>query len=242
MRVGRHGYASNRGEPGLLETFIGKEAFLARYATHGGDLGTKLPEFLAALEHGEAAATRTADDWSRWLARGLLLIINVINSSLVIVGGPVASAFRFMAKRVEARLRSRLPRGFPVPRIEASRFGSEGVAYGGALLLHQRAFSINDRVPDNPKPIQPAPPTQRPFTQIPGEQSSRLSVSRVKSANVECKCSRSFSRLSRAYNRRFAGHPDILGRTCLDRSPPCSRYLGTARRPRGQPPPPNHSR
>jgi predicted NBD/HSP70 family sugar kinase len=145
LPVGSDGYIKNRGEPGALETFIGREAVLARYAKQGGKAGAKLSEFLVALESGETAAIRTAQDWAEYLAKGLLLLVNIINPSLVIIGGPVGAILRFGAREIEGHLRSALPVGFPLPKIELSKFGPEGAAYGAALLLHQRAFSIDER-------------------------------------------------------------------------------------------------
>jgi len=145
LRVGRRGYTDSRSEPGLLETYIGKKALLARYAARGGEPGARLADFIEALERGDAAAVQTASDWAHWLARGIHAIINVINPALIIIGGPVGTVFRFVSRRVEASLRAGLPRGFPLPTIELSRFGPEGPAYGGALLLHQRAFSVDEK-------------------------------------------------------------------------------------------------
>lgn len=145
IRVGRRGSVRDRGEPGSLESFVGRQALLARYAAQGGGPGTTLPDFIAALERGEPAAVRTAQAWGRRLAQGLLAIVNVIDPSVIIVGGPVGAVLRFVGEPVEAKLRADLPRGYPLPRIELSRFGPEGPAYGAALLLHQRAFSIDER-------------------------------------------------------------------------------------------------
>lgn len=143
--VGRRGYADGRGEPGALESFVGKDALLARYVAHGGDPLAELPDFVAALERSDRVALRTVADWGKWLARGLSMIINVLNPSVIIVGGPVGLLIRFVDSQVKAQLQAALPRGYPFPNIEISRFGPEGPAYGGALLLHQRAFSIDEK-------------------------------------------------------------------------------------------------
>ena len=71
--VGGAGYVPNGR--GLLESYVGKEAVLARYRKHGGSEGG-LTRFLDSLAQREDAAVRTAHDWSRWLVRGLSHIVN----------------------------------------------------------------------------------------------------------------------------------------------------------------------
>lgn len=145
LRVGRRGFAEGRGDRGTLETFVGREAVLARYRGEGGPPGARLADLVAALERGEAPALRTAAAWGHWLARGLVSIVNVVDPSLIIVGGPVGALLGFARDRVEAGMRAGLPRGVPAAPVELSRFGPEGPAYGAALMLHQRAFSVDER-------------------------------------------------------------------------------------------------
>lgn len=145
LLMGGSGYVSGRSRTGLLENYIGKEAVLARYAMRGGPAGVSLRDFFTALEHGETAAVSTANDWARWLARGLLHIVNIINPELVIIGGSVGGIYPFIAPNVDAILRAELPNEFQMPKIELSQFGAEGPALGTALLLHQRMFSVDER-------------------------------------------------------------------------------------------------
>ena len=145
LSMGGSGYAIERSRTGLLENYIGKDAVLARYATRGGPEGVSLRDFFTALEHGETAAVDTANDWAKWLAQGLLHIVNIINPDLVIIGGSVGGVYPFVAPTVDAILRTELPDEFQMPKIELSQFGAEGPALGAALLLHQRMFSVDER-------------------------------------------------------------------------------------------------
>ena len=63
----------------------------------------------------------------------------------VIIGGSVGGIYPFIAPNVDAILRAELPNEFQMPKIELSQFGAEGPALGGALLLHQRMFSVDER-------------------------------------------------------------------------------------------------
>jgi predicted NBD/HSP70 family sugar kinase len=142
LKVGGIGYLSGGG--GLLESYIGKEAVLARYRRYGASDGTMLPDFLDALRRGESAATKTATDWGKWLARGLSHVVNLVNPGLIIIGGSVGRIFPFVAGQVVFALRTALRSDHQMPKIEMSEFGSEGPALGAALLLHQRMFTVDE--------------------------------------------------------------------------------------------------
>jgi hypothetical protein len=43
-------------------------------------------------------------------------------------------------------MRDEFLEGFPVPKIELSRLGAGGAAFGGACLLHQVMFSVDERL------------------------------------------------------------------------------------------------
>lgn len=140
---GGPGYAP--GGAGMLESYIGRDAVLARYRHHGGSSEATIPEILQSLAGGEPAAMRTATDWGEWLARGLSHIVNVLNPGIVIIGGAVGRIYPFVASQVEATVRADLRSERQMPRIEMSELGDEGPALGAALILHQRMFSVDER-------------------------------------------------------------------------------------------------
>lgn len=137
-----------RGEPvgadGHLERRIGKDAVLARYRAHGAPRSADLPHLLAALRAREPAAVRTAREWADHLARGLTAITDVLAPGRIVLGGSVAPLYPLVADRVEAAMEAELLEGLPVPRIEVSRLGPEGAAFGGACLLHQSLFAVDE--------------------------------------------------------------------------------------------------
>jgi predicted NBD/HSP70 family sugar kinase len=142
LYVGGAGYAP--GGRGLLESYVGKEAVLARYKRHGGgEVG--LSEFLELLAQEDAVAVRTAQDWSKWLSRGLSHIANLLNPDLFIIGGSVGRIFPSVAAQVSASMSATLKSQDQMPRFEMSDIGIEGPAFGAALLLHQRMFSIDEK-------------------------------------------------------------------------------------------------
>jgi predicted NBD/HSP70 family sugar kinase len=140
--VGGDGYAPDGR--GLLENYVGKQAVLARYKARGG-AEDGLAHFFLALAQREEAAVRTAQDWGEWLVRGLSHIVNLLNPDLIIVGGSVGQIFRFVAPQILDALRATLQSDEQMPRIEMSELGVEGPAFGAALLLHQKMFSVDER-------------------------------------------------------------------------------------------------
>jgi predicted NBD/HSP70 family sugar kinase len=142
LYVGGAGYAP--GGRGLLESYVGKEAVLARYKRYSGaEVG--LAKFLELLGQEDEATVRTAQDWSKWLSRGLSHIANLLNPDLFIIGGSVGRIFPNVASQVSDSLSATLKSQDQMPRFEMSDIGIEGPAFGAALLLHQRMFSIDEK-------------------------------------------------------------------------------------------------
>jgi predicted NBD/HSP70 family sugar kinase len=133
---------AGRSKPGHLESYIGKDAILGFYRTRGGE--ADLDRLLQGLARREEAATATARVWGERLAAGLIQVTSVLNPGLIILGGSVAAVFPHVATEVSKAMQRELLEGFPLPRIEVSGLGVEGPALGGALLMHQRMFSIDE--------------------------------------------------------------------------------------------------
>jgi predicted NBD/HSP70 family sugar kinase len=143
LKMGGLGYAPGGG--GMLESYVGRDAVVARYQHHGGSSEASVQDILDSLARGKPAATKTATDWGKWLGRGLSHIVNLLNPGLVIIGGSVGRIYPFVANHIEATVRAALRSDYQMPRIEMSELGDEGPALGAALILHQRMFSIDER-------------------------------------------------------------------------------------------------
>jgi predicted NBD/HSP70 family sugar kinase len=147
LALGGEGFTKGlHRRPGHLESYIGKEAVLARYAANGGPAVTDLSRFLAALNEGDRIALRTAADWGDRLAQGLTHIVHVVNPGRIVLGGSVAPIYAVVADRVRAAMSKEFLEGFPLPTIGVSRIGAGGTAFGAACLLHQRMFSVDERL------------------------------------------------------------------------------------------------
>jgi predicted NBD/HSP70 family sugar kinase len=129
---------------GPLERFIGKDAVVEAYRAAAASPDGDFETFLEALNAGDAAAVRAANEWGDWLARGLICLTNILSPELIILGGSVATVYRFVETRVQTVMRREFLEGLPVPAIELSKTASRGAAAGGACLLHQSMFSVDE--------------------------------------------------------------------------------------------------
>lgn len=141
--AGEEGFAAIATVPGSLESFVGREAVLARHRFHGGSAAL-FEDFLAAVEAGEQSALSTVSDWGRFLGRGLATLTSVLNPQTIVLGGPVASLYAYAQDKVEASLKKHLLPNHPLPRIEQSSLRMEGPAIGAASMLHRSMFSIDE--------------------------------------------------------------------------------------------------
>ncbi|RUT31375.1 ROK family transcriptional regulator [Arsenicitalea aurantiaca] len=144
IAIGGEGFFRGRHKMGHLESYIGKDAIVARYRANGGPQDAGLEQLLEALARRDKIALLTARDWGSRLALGLVQVASVLNPGQIILGGSVAPVFAAVAEEVEAAMRAEFIEGFPMPRILVSSLGQEGPALGAALLLHQRMLSVDE--------------------------------------------------------------------------------------------------
>jgi predicted NBD/HSP70 family sugar kinase len=140
LRIGDEGFVYDAKRPGRLESYVGKDALLARYL-HISGRRAGVDEFVAALAAGEPAALTTARDWALWFSRGLATLACTLQPERIILSGSVNAVYPYVAGQVGAFLSDFLAEGYPVPRIEMARVGANGPALGAACLLHQAALS-----------------------------------------------------------------------------------------------------
>jgi predicted NBD/HSP70 family sugar kinase len=142
MPIGEEGFVFDARRPGRFESYVGKEALIARYR-HCGGVDSDFENFIAAVAAEEPAARHALDDWAHWLARGLCVLSSTLEPQRIVLGGSVSTLYRFVAERVEAELSAALPEGYPMPIVEMSSFSGAGPALGAAYLLHQTMLSMD---------------------------------------------------------------------------------------------------
>ncbi|MFC3704723.1 ROK family transcriptional regulator [Devosia honganensis] len=144
--LGGEGFFRGRTRPGHMESFVGKDAILARYHWHGADPKSSFEDLLAAIREGEALAMKTAHDWGQKLALGMTQITSILNPGAIVLGGSVAPVFEAVADEVVATMRNEFLEGFRMPEIRVSSLGVDAPSLGGAMLMHQQMFSVDEKV------------------------------------------------------------------------------------------------
>ena len=143
--VGDDGVPSSAPLPGTLESYVGRESVLTRNRALGGRAAT-LPDFFAELTAGAPAAKETANLWARALGRGIANLVSVLNPAKIVLGGPVAPLYPFVAPQLGAAIRNGLLADNPIPAVELSRQGDNAVAIGGAYRMHQAFLEIDEDI------------------------------------------------------------------------------------------------
>lgn len=144
------------GEPcgcglrGCLVTVVGAQALLRRArallrdhpdsALAGREFGITILEDAALA--GDALALQVVREAAEHLGIAVAGLLNLLNPSVVIVGGGLARLGDLLLEPLRAVVRSRtLASSLEVSRIVTSQLGARAIAVGAATLLLQRALS-----------------------------------------------------------------------------------------------------
>jgi predicted NBD/HSP70 family sugar kinase len=130
------------GARGCWETRIGEEALL-RLAGHRADGGrTAVEAVLAEATAGDARALAALDEVGRWLGIGLAGLVNILDPSLIVLGGRFAWIHPFVAETIDRELDRRALRApRRLVRIEPSRLGLDAPLAGAAELAFEAFLS-----------------------------------------------------------------------------------------------------
>ena len=143
--LGDEGFVELATISGSFESFIGRDAVLARYRFHGGS-AVDIPSFIEAARRREKAALATLKDWSFYLARGVATLTSIFNPARIVVGGPVAELFDLCRDETLEKVRHNLLDDHPMPDVRLSSLGPEGPAIGGASMLHKEMLSVDENI------------------------------------------------------------------------------------------------
>jgi predicted NBD/HSP70 family sugar kinase len=143
--LGDEGFVELATISGSFESFIGRDAVLARYRFHGGS-AVDIPAFIEAARRREKAALATLKDWSFYLARGVATLTSIFNPARIVIGGPVAELFDLCRDETLEKVRHNLLDDHPMPDVRLSSLGPEGPAIGGASMLHKQMLSVDENI------------------------------------------------------------------------------------------------
>jgi predicted NBD/HSP70 family sugar kinase len=145
IHLGEQGFDPLTPIQGSFESYVGRNAVLARYQQHGGKAGS-LEQFVAALLAREAAALSTIAEWAWWLGRGIASLVSVFDPGRIVLGGPVAVLYPHAAVQTMESVRKHLVQPTSQPHIEVSQLGPDACAIGAAMTLHHELLSIDERL------------------------------------------------------------------------------------------------
>lgn len=145
------------GRSGCLEAFVATGAIRARLrgalaGSHASMVTAEDAEHAdvamvaaigAAADHGDALACDLIAHAAYWLGIAVANLVNVLNPSLVVLGGPVARWDRRLIAPIERALDAHaLPAPRRVVRVVASEAKEAAPSFGAAALMLQRAGEL----------------------------------------------------------------------------------------------------
>jgi len=145
IHLGEQGFDPSTVVQGSFESYVGREAVLARFRHHGGE-GTRLEDLIEALAAHAPPALRTISEWAWWLGRGLASLISTLDPGRIVLGGPLATLYPHAEPEVLDSVKKHLVVPFALPTIEVSSLGLDACAIGGAMILHHALLSIDERI------------------------------------------------------------------------------------------------
>ena len=144
MKVTLGGPICNCGSRGCLEAYAGGGGIARRWRETGAQPSANeelaVGELLAAVNDGDAAATRVLDETIEILGLGLSNLVNLVNPERIVLGGwaGLRLAESHLDAITEATRRLSLARPAAQFDLVPSRIGRDGIAIGAALLAVER--------------------------------------------------------------------------------------------------------
>jgi predicted NBD/HSP70 family sugar kinase len=138
MPVNPEGAACGCGSVGCWETEIGERAMLV-HAGRPADGGREaVSSVIGAARAGEPAALAAMEHVGTWLGIGLAGLVNILDPSLVVLGGQLGRIHPLVAARVDAVLDARaLPASRELVTVLPASLGADGAVLGAAELAFE---------------------------------------------------------------------------------------------------------
>jgi predicted NBD/HSP70 family sugar kinase len=122
------------GNRGCLEAIASVPEFLTVLGKAvGREVGPD--DWVQLAKHGDITARRLLEDLARHLGAAVANIINIVNPTRVVVGGPISAVGDILMGPLRAEVRQRaVPAATRSLRIEPARWGVRSEVYGAALM------------------------------------------------------------------------------------------------------------
>ncbi|HEY7043974.1 MAG TPA: ROK family transcriptional regulator [Nocardioidaceae bacterium] len=136
LTVDEHGPVCRCGSRGCLEAYASTGSVLELMATHMP--GATLDEIVTAAEAGNASALRSLEDAGFHLGWGIGSLVNILNPSLVVVGGDLARAGDLLLDPARVGLRRHALDAVASTPVVVSKLGHRASLVGAVLLAAER--------------------------------------------------------------------------------------------------------
>ena len=80
------------------------------------------------------------------MGRGIASLVSILDPVRIVLGGPVAALYAHVEHQVVESIERHLVPASSLPSIEVSKLGADACAIGGAMILHQRLLSFDERI------------------------------------------------------------------------------------------------
>jgi predicted NBD/HSP70 family sugar kinase len=138
MVVNPEGSRCGCGSFGCWETEIGEGALLVRAGRSASGGREGVDELIAAAKAGEPRALESVAHVARWLGIGLASLINVLNPTLVVLGGVLERIHPLIADELDEVLDRRTLRASrELLRVTPGALGADGALLGAAELAFE---------------------------------------------------------------------------------------------------------
>ncbi len=129
-------YCSGRAIESRAREWAGRRpGRVGRMFELSGDGEITAKAVLTAAAEGDSAAGNIVQEVSRWLARGLLIVIRLLNPDLIVLGGGVAQAGSTLLDPVRESLEELAARAVRhTTKVVLAELGNDSPLYGAAVL------------------------------------------------------------------------------------------------------------
>ena len=135
--INEQGPACGCGSSGCLETYVGNRRLVARANAILGQPGMTLERMFALAQSGNAKALQFWKEAATHLGNGLVSVVNLLNPSVIVVGGGVANNHKFLFKTVSDVINRRalVARAAKVKIVRAA-LGDDAGIIGAQVLVN----------------------------------------------------------------------------------------------------------
>ncbi len=136
--LNEQGPACNCGGTGCFERYVGNRTLIDKAVRMFGKKSMRIEDTFALASRGNALALRFWRETATHIGNALVGVINLLNPRLVVIGGGVASNYKFMEKTIQAVIRRRVMKvQRDMVKIVRARLGDDAGILGAHILVRE---------------------------------------------------------------------------------------------------------